>query len=76
MEKASNEEAGPVNAASQRYVDTATERFRNALAAVVAEHERAGRVPLAVLGDPDVFAERAVRAASEWAFSQRASESR
>jgi hypothetical protein len=44
------------------YLDLATQRFRQALAARVAAHERAGNEVWHVLGDPDELAERAVQA--------------
>lgn len=48
--------------AEQHYVEAATRRFRTELAAVVAEHGRAGADARQVLGDPNEFAVRAVQA--------------
>src|SRR3990172_1256114 len=46
------------------YIDAAIRRFRQELTAVLAEQERAGVEVRRVLGEPDDFAARAVRAAA------------
>lgn len=55
---------------AREFVAQATREFNRALTRVVASHERAGRSPNVVLGDPRSFAERAVHAtapeASPW----------
>lgn len=52
------------------YIEAATRRFREELAAVMAQHERAGLETARVLGDPERYARRAVQAtaplASPW----------
>jgi hypothetical protein len=57
-------------ARAREYVETATQRFRKDLAALVSEHERAGIEVRQVLGDPADFATRAVQATaplpSQW----------
>ncbi len=57
-------------AIARSYIETATRRFREELASVVAEHERAGIETARVLGDPEEYAKRAVLATapvpSEW----------
>lgn len=62
--------AVPLRRADREFVAEATREFEQALTRIVAEHERAGRRPRAVLGEPRSFAERAVRAhapvASPW----------
>lgn len=59
-----------LRAEDRAFVAEATREFKQALARVVAEHERAGRRIRASLGEPRIFAERAVRAsaplASAW----------
>jgi hypothetical protein len=44
------------------FIELATRRFRQALAARVSAHERAGNEVWRVLGDPDALAERAIAA--------------
>lgn len=60
----------PLPPADREFVAEATKEFEHALLRVVAEHERAGKHAEAVLGDPRVFAARAVQAsapvASPW----------
>jgi hypothetical protein len=55
---------------ARSYLETATRRFREELASVIAEHERAGIQTARVLGEPDEYARRAVHATapvpSEW----------
>ncbi len=54
----------------RRYIEEATRQFKSALTSVVEAHHRSGRTPRTVLGDPESFAQRAVRAtaplASPW----------
>jgi hypothetical protein len=47
---------------AREYIEAATRQFREDLAALVAEHERAGIEARRVLGDPAEFAARAVQA--------------
>lgn len=60
----------PLQPADREFVAEATREFKHALLRVVAEHERAGKHAEAVLGDPRLFAARAVQAsapvASPW----------
>lgn len=60
----------PLQPADREFVAEATREFKHALVRVVAEHERAGKHAEAVLGDPRLFAARAVQAsapvASPW----------
>ncbi|MEJ7583208.1 MAG: hypothetical protein WKF43_03795 [Acidimicrobiales bacterium] len=60
----------PLRREDSAFVAEATREFKQALTRVVAEHERAGRRARAALGEPRVFAERAVQAsaplASPW----------
>lgn len=60
----------PLRGADREFVAEATREFEQALSRVVAEHEQAGRRARSVLGEPRLFAERAVRAsapvASPW----------
>lgn len=60
----------PLRSEDRAFVAEVTREFKQALARVVAEHERAGRQARAVLGEPRSFAERAIRAsaplASPW----------
>lgn len=60
----------PLRSEDRAFVAEATRVFQQALARVVAEHERAGRRARAVLGEPRSFAERAIQAstplASPW----------
>lgn len=60
----------PLRSEDRDFVTEATREFKQALALVVAEHERAGRSARVVLGEPRSFAERAVHAsaplASPW----------
>jgi hypothetical protein len=60
----------PLPPADRNFVAEATREFKHALLRVVAEHERAGKHPEAVLGDPRLFGARAVQAsapvASPW----------
>jgi hypothetical protein len=60
----------PLRSDDRAFVAEATREFKEALSRVVAEHERAGRRPRAVLGEPRSFAERAVHSsaplASPW----------
>jgi hypothetical protein len=60
----------PLRTADREFVEAAAREFADELTKVVAEHERAGRRPRAVLGEPRSFAHRAVRAsaplASPW----------
>jgi hypothetical protein len=60
----------PLRGANREFVAAATREFEQALSRVVAEHEQAGRRARSVLGEPRLFAERAVRAiapvASPW----------
>ena len=46
----------------RRYIEEATRQFKSALTSVIEAHQRCGRQPRAVLGDPASFAQRAVRA--------------
>ncbi|MGH9184408.1 MAG: hypothetical protein ACRD0U_01105 [Acidimicrobiales bacterium] len=54
----------------RRYIEEATRQFKSALTSVIEAHHRSGRKPRTVLGDPESFAQRAVRAtaplASPW----------
>lgn len=60
----------PLRSADREFVTEASREFEQALTRVVAEHERAGRLARSVLGEPRMFAERAVQAnapvASPW----------
>lgn len=46
----------------RRYIEEATRQFKSALTSVVEAHHRSGRKPRTVLGEPEAFALRAVRA--------------
>ena len=46
----------------RRYIEEATRQFKSALTSVIEAHHRSGRKPRAVLGEPQAFAMRAVRA--------------
>ena len=48
----------------RRYIEEATREFRSALTRVVEAHQGSGRHPRAVLGEPQAFARRAVRASA------------
>jgi hypothetical protein len=52
----------PQRKRDREYVETATRKFREGLASLVAAHERRGVEVRDVLGDPAEFAARAVRA--------------
>lgn len=60
----------PLRGADREFVAAATREFEQALSRVVAEHKQAGRRARSVLGEPRLFAERAVQAsapvASPW----------